>query len=326
MDKIGNLYQFYGKENYLKENILKKIIEKSLNSSLKDINCKIFYGEKVMVNEIIEELQTAPFFSKQKIVIIKRAEKISKINRNKLSDYLNLWNSRDSFAKLFINYEDGKPDNSMIDIVNKKGSVVSFEIMNRETIDMWIRERFKKNGKKITEDALYYLKSMTNSNLNQIFNEIEKIDIFTKGEKVIHKDELLGAIGNSESLNIFKVLDDVGEKDLKNAMVGMAKLNNSGMHHLSILAMIHRQVRLIFQTKLLNEEEKNFNTLKQKLKLPGFIVEKLIRQAKKYTFKEIFKAYELIMLADLELKDSTKNPAIVLEELVINIVNNRENK
>jgi len=320
-EKIKNLYLFYGKENYLKENILKKIIEKSIDSSSKDMNCKTFYGEKITTNEIIEELQTLPFFSKQKMVIIKRAGKINKVNREKLIDYLGNWNNEIDFCRFIIIYEGDKPDKNMVSIVRTKGNVVNFEVTDKKTINMWIKSKFKINDKKITEDALYYLKSMTNSNLSQLFNEIEKIDIYTQGKKIIHKEDIFGAIGGSESMNIFKILDDIGEKNIKNAIDGMVSLNNSSMHHLSILAMIHRQVKLIFQTKLLDEGKKDFNTMKQKLKLPSFIIEKLIRQSKKYSFKEIFKAYDLLSLADLELKNSVKNPSIVLEELVVNIIN-----
>jgi len=79
--KLKNLYLFHGKENYLKEDILKKVLEKLPDPSLKDINSKTLYGEKVMANDIIGELQTVPFFSKQKLVIIKRAEKVNKENR-----------------------------------------------------------------------------------------------------------------------------------------------------------------------------------------------------------------------------------------------------
>ena len=47
----------------------------------------------------------------------------------------------------------------------------------------------------------------------------------------------------------------------------------------------------------------------------------MIKQSKKYTFKELCQSYKLLNIADLELKDSQKNPQIILEELVMNIIN-----
>lgn len=323
-NKLKNLYLFYGKENYLKENILNKIINKSLDDASKEYSCKTFYGEKVQVNELFKELQIMPFFTKQKTVILKGTGKLSKTNKEKLVDQLDHWNNQVDSVRFFIIYDEEKPDKNILNIVKQKGNAVNFEAVNRRTIDMWVKARFKRSGKTITEDALFYLKTMTDSNLRKIFNEIEKIDIYTQGKKVIAKEEMLEAIGDSESINIFKMLDDIGDKNLKNAMDGIVMLNRSSMHYLSILAMIHRQVRLIFQAKLLNEEKKDLNTIKKSLKLPDFIIRKLLRQSNKYSFVELFEAYKLLMFADIELKDSGKEPSIVLEDLVFNIINGGE--
>jgi len=84
--------------------------------------------------------------------------------------------------------------------------------------------------------------------------------------------------------------------------------------------MIYRQIKLKLQKKLLLANGFNIKEIEKKLKLPYFIVKKIIKQSKKYTFKEICKSYELLNIADLEFKDSQKEPKIILEELVVNIV------
>jgi len=138
--------------------------------------------------------------------------------------------------------------------------------------------------KKITQEALFYLQSLAGSDLGRLFNEIEKIDIYTKDQKTIEKEDVMITIGGSEAVNIFKVLDSVGDKDIKNAMDGLVKLNQGNLHHLAIFAMIYRQIKLILQAKLF---------------------------------------YELLNIADLEFKNSQKEPKIILEELVVKIINQR---
>jgi len=85
--------------------------------------------------------------------------------------------------------------------------------------------------------------------------------------------------------------------------------------------MIYRQIKLILQIKLLLLSGCNFKEIEKELKLPSFVVEKIIKQSKKYTFKDICKSYQLLNIADLELKNSQKEPQIILEELVMNIIN-----
>ena len=51
------VYLFLGQENYLKENILKKLRDKFITPTSKELNYKVFYGEKLPINEIINDLQ-----------------------------------------------------------------------------------------------------------------------------------------------------------------------------------------------------------------------------------------------------------------------------
>jgi len=320
-DKIYPVYLFYGKENYLKEDILKKLRNRLIDSAYRELNYKVFYGEKLSINEVINDLNTLPFMSKHKLAVIKEAEEINKNDETKLINYFNRLSLKNNFSTLIIIYKESSPNKELITAIKRIGIVANFSITDKAKLALWIESKFKQSNKKITQEALFYLQSIVGSDLGRLFNEIEKIDIYTKEQKIIEKEDVMITIGGSEAINIFKVLDSVGDKDIKNAIDGLVKLNQGNLHYLSIFAMIYRQIKLMLQTKLLLANGFNFEEVEKKLKLPFFVVEKMIKQSKKYTFKEIYKSYELLNIADLELKDSQKEPRIILEELVMNIIN-----
>jgi len=320
-EKIHPVYLFFGNENYLKENILNKFKDKLIDSNYRELNYKVFYGGKALTGEIINEVETLPFISKNKLVVIKEAENISKEDKEKLIDYLNRHNFKNYFSTLLIVYKENIPDKELVKAVKRVGVVVSFNIPDKSKLTIWIRTKLQQSNKKITPEALFYLQSLIGSDLRRLFNELEKIDIYTKDKNIIEKEDIMTAIGGSESINIFKVLDSIGEKKANNAIDGLVKLDKGNLHYLSIFAMIYRQIRLILQTKLLLINGADFNQIKKELKLPSFIIEKIIKQSKKYTVKELCQSYKLLNIADLELKDSQKNPQIILEELVMNIIN-----
>ena len=322
-EKIYPVYLFYGKENYLKEDILKKFKKRLIDPAYRELNYKAFYGEKLSVNEVINDLETLPLMSKHKLVVIKEAEKISKNDEAKLVDYFNQKRLKNNFSTLIIIYKDSNPNKELIKAIKRVGIEANFSITDKAKLTLWIKSKFKQSNKKITQEALFYLQSIVSSDLGRLFNEIEKIDIYTKDQKIIEKEDVMITIGGSEAVNIFKVLDSIGDKDIKNAIDGLVKLNQGNLHHLSIFAMIYRQIKLILQTKLLLTNGFNFKEIEKKLRLPYFVVGKIIKQSKKYTFKEICKSYELLNIADLEFKDSRKEPKIILEELVMNIINQR---
>jgi DNA polymerase-3 subunit delta len=322
-EKIYPVYLFYGNENYLKEDILKKLRNRLIDPAYRELNYKVFYGEKLSINEVINDLYTLPLISKHKLVVIKEAEKINKNDETKLIDYFNRLNLKNIFSTLIIIYKENSPKKELITAIKRIGIAANFGITDKAKLVLWIKSKFRQSNKKITQEAIFYLQSIVGSDLGRLFNEIEKIDIYTKDQKIIEKEDVMTTIGGSEAVNIFKVLDSIGDKDIKNAIDGLVKLNQGNLHHLSILAMIYRQIKLILQTKLLLANGFNFKDVEKKLKLPYFVVEKIIKQSKKYTFKEIGKSYELLNITDLELKDSQKEPKIILEELVMNIINQR---
>lgn len=319
-DKIYPVYLFYGKENYLKEDILKKFRNRLIDSAYSEFNYNVFYGEKLSINEVINDLDTMPLMSKHKLVVIKEAEKINKNDETKLINYFNRLSLKSNFSTLIIIYKESSPNKELITAIKRIGIAANFSITDKAKLSLWIKSKFGLSNKKITQEALFYLQSIVDSDLGRLFNEIEKIDIYTKDKQIIEKEDVMITMGGSEAVNIFKVLDSVGDKDIINAIDGLVKLNQGNLHHLSIFAMIYRQIKLILQTKLLLAKGFNFKEVEKKLKLPYFVVEKMIKQSKKYTFKEIDKSYELLNIADLELKDSQKEPKIILEELVMNII------
>jgi len=319
-EKIYPVYLFYGNENYLKEDISKKLRNRLIDSAYRELNYKVFYGEKLSINEVINDLKTLPMVSKHKLLVIKEAEKINKNDETKLIDYFNRLSLKNNFSTLIIIYKKSSPKKELITVIKRVGIAVNFSITDKAKLALWIKSKFRQSNKKITQEALFYLQSIVGSDLGRLFSEVEKIDIYAKDQKIIEKEDVMITIGGSEAVNIFKVLDSLGDKDIKNAIDGLVKLNQGNLHHLSIFAMIHRQIKLILQAKLLLTKGFTFKEVEKKLKLPYFVVEKIVKQSKKYTFKEICKSYELLNIADLEFKDSQKEPKIILEELVMNIV------
>ncbi|PKP56540.1 DNA polymerase III subunit delta, partial [Candidatus Atribacteria bacterium HGW-Atribacteria-1] len=250
-EKIYPVYLFYGKENYLKEDISKKLRNRLIDSAYRELNYNVFYGEKLSINEVINDLNTLPLMSKHKLLVIKEAEKINKNDETKLINYFNRLSLKSSFSTLIIIYKESSPNKELITAIKRIGIVANFSITDKAKLALWIKSKFMQSNKIITQEALFYLQSIVGSDLGRLFNEIEKIDIYTKDQKIIEKEDVMITMGGSEAVNIFKVLDSVGDKDIKNAIDGLVKLNQGNLHHLSIFAMIYRQIKLILQTKLL---------------------------------------------------------------------------
>jgi len=326
-EKILPVYLFWGKEDFLKEDILNRFKEKILDNLSEELNYKIFYADQITASVLINEMELLPFFTKHKLVVLKEAEKINQEEEEKIINYLNTHNFNCGFSTLIIIFrdqkKDEKPSPGLLSVVQKIGKVVKFEPPNRDKIDQWINKKFMKNKKRIDPEALDYLFFLTGLDLRTISNELEKLDLYSAGKKLIKKEDVLAIIGGSEIIDIFKFLDCLGEKRLKDSLNGIIAINNSNLFYLSIFAMIYRQFRLILQIKMFILNKINNKLIKKELKLPEFVIEKLKIQAKLYQISELVNIYKLLNKAEIELKNSQKNPQIILEELVINIIHQK---
>lgn len=325
-EKILPVYLFWGEEDYLKENVLNRFKEKLLDTSTIELNYKIIYADQITAGEIITEMEILPFLTKNKLIILKEAEKLNQEEEIKLINYLNRSNLIDTFSTLILIYQEGAPPKDLLEVVKKVGKIVKFDLPDKTRLNLWINTKFSKSKKRIDQEALVYLYYLVGSDLRFLFTEIEKLDLYTRDKELIEKEDVLAIYSGSETVNIFKFLDNLGEKKLKDSVEGIVKLDNSNLFYLSVLAMIYRQIRLILQTKFLLLNKANYHQIVRELKplkLPDFVIKKLVIQAKKFDLQELSHIYKLLNEADLELKDSQKNPQIILEELVMNIINQK---
>ena len=76
-----SIFFIQGPDNYLREDIIKQICEKS-----KDSEIITFFGEESKINEILSELYTNSIFSHKKIIIIKNVSSLD--NKDMLLSYI----------------------------------------------------------------------------------------------------------------------------------------------------------------------------------------------------------------------------------------------
>ena len=162
-EKIYPVYLFYGKENYLKEDISKKLRNRLIDPAYRELNYKIFYGEKLSINEVINDLETLPLMSEHKLVVIKEAEKINKNDETKLVNYFNRLSLKNIFSTLIIIYKESRPNKELITAIKRVGITSNFNITDKAKLALWIKTKFRQSHKKITTEDLFYLQSLVGS-------------------------------------------------------------------------------------------------------------------------------------------------------------------
>ena len=173
--------------------------------------------------------------------------------------------------------------------------------------------------KEINEEAIYYLQKITENDLALISNELEKLFCYLGDSSIkINREILIENIYGIQEGNIFDFVDAVGERKGDKALSLLKILMDSNEYHpLQILAMLNRQMRLILKKKLSSQ---NYKKNKGDKNLPYFVVKKLITQSERYRMGELKRAFHYLLDAEISLKTGYLLPAIILEQLIINIL------
>ncbi len=318
---IKPIYLFYGEDNFLHNIILEKL-KLHLFRQKRQVNYSVFYGEDLDFSELANSLYAVPLgFGPGTIqgIIIKQLEKIKRPLLQKLDTLIeNL--SFDSDNHLILLFVDSKavPKNIKIEKIKKYGSIVNLKKLNKTQIRQLVIARCKEEQKEITNEALYYLQSITENDVGLISNELDKLFCYLEGTSdKITKNDVLNGLYGLRSGNIFDFVEALGERDAARAIGYLRKLLGSDEYHpLQLLAMIHRQIGLIHRAKLFPN---NIKIIKGDSNLPYFMVQRIIAQSQKYSLDELKMAYQSLLQAETNLKTGSLLPSLILEQLVIGI-------
>jgi DNA polymerase-3 subunit delta len=141
-------------------------------------------------------------------------------------------------------------------VIEKIGIVLHFsaakgEKAAKESFKAEAQKQLARVGKTLTEGAWTALGRKTGYQLRSSLNELQKL-IFYVGERpVIEEADVEEVVGKTKDDSIFDLTNALAEKNAAAALTALKALLDQGEHHLMILAMITREIRMITHASVL---------------------------------------------------------------------------
>ena len=289
---IHNLLLFYGKNEGLKNEIIKNIIrdKKNINN----------YDEKeVLENEynFVENILTKSLFDDEKIIIIKRStDKILKVieslNSKKLED-----------ITIIINADN----------LEKKSKLRSFFEKNKETICIPFYPDTDQTLSKLAYDFLKDKKiSISQSSINLIinkcsgdrealYNELNKIDFYTKNGKKITTEDIMKITNLIENHSVSELVDNCLAKNNKKIINILNENNFNNEDCILITRSLLNKSKKILQLVKEFENNKNIELTISAAKPPIFWKDKEITKQQIKSWKPESIKDLIYKLTDIEL-------------------------
>lgn len=194
---LSHVYMFYGEESYLKQHYVEQLKKKIVNPAFADFNLHQYEGGRTSLDDILMDAQMVPMMSEYQLVIVHDypLDK-SKEDREKLKEYFTDISETSVLVFWFDSIEvDAKKDakwNAVINGFAKAGDAVNFEQRTEAELVRLIVKSAGRKGCTISNDSARYLISVVGSDLQTLFNELEKICVYVREGEITrqHIDEL----------------------------------------------------------------------------------------------------------------------------------------
>ncbi len=304
--KIFPVYYFYGEEEYLKERAIRKIQEIFLTPRSGDF--EVFYGSEVKGVEIIRSIQTIPFLSPKRLILIKEVRLLPQDFWKEFVAFI------PSTSCVIFLAEKPRPELSQ-----KWIKVVEFRPPKGGESKYWIREIAKELGKRIDEGAINLLEELVSQNLEIIFNELHKLANFVGESELIKDRDVLQVTTFVKPKTLFELIELVNEGDAPKALETLHRLLAEGIAPLVILTFIVRHFRRLTQAKKMRKDEIPPQEIGKRLNIHPFFLKDFLRQTDQFPSKEVPALFFHFLQADLTLKSSKITKQIILERLIIEL-------
>ncbi|OGD56787.1 DNA polymerase III subunit delta, partial [Candidatus Berkelbacteria bacterium RBG_13_40_8] len=201
-------------------------------------------------------------------------------------------------------FTETKPDKrtALFKKLLKAEKIQEFKPLEEDQLKRWIKKEIDLRGGQVESDGISKLVSYIGNDLWRMSNEIDKLITY---DKKITTDSIELLVKSQVESDIFKMIDAIGQKNLRVALKECQNLLQTGANELYILTMIVYQYRNLLIIKDFIECSKgNLNSwdLARKAGLHPYVVQKTTNQARNFTIEDLKKSYRTLLDFDLRIK------------------------
>lgn len=295
------VYLFYGDDRYSLNQKLKfwqdEFVKKYGENALEIID-----GAKLNPSDFSTNLQSLPFLSEKRLVLVKDFLEFSEKKEDMQKKIASAIEDTPDFCLLiFQENEIPKKTNPIYKKIGKIGTLQEFKALLPAEITRWISEKAKKENIKISFFTANYLTQQCGPELWTISNELDKLALFANG-KEITKEMIEDICIPSLTSSIFKLTDEVAQKNAKASLRIFRILKDSGEELNGIFFMLVRHFRILTQVQELVTKGENSTEITKKLKQHPFVIQKTSIQARNFDHKKLVEIYGEMLDIDRKVK------------------------
>jgi DNA polymerase III subunit delta len=310
------VYVLHGDEDFLKRQVLAALRERLLGGP-DDLGYSSYPGDTTTFASIHEELETLPFLSKRRLVVIENADPFVTRHRAALEAFVA---KPASAGTLVLNVKSWPSNTRLYKLVNTN-AVLTCKTPSGQYLGDWcVRWASSHHDKTLAVAAARMLVDLIGENMGLLDQELAKLASYVGTANRIDADDVDKLVGNSREANTWKIFDAIGSGRCGEALAILARVFDQGDDPIRVLGAFSMQLRRLAQAARLAGHGQSLGAALQQVGVPPFAVRGSDQQLRHLGRERANRLFDWLLETDLGLKGGSQlPPRTVLERLVVRL-------
>lgn len=309
---FDSVYLIYGSEDYLVQQA-RQILCPAIVDMEDSINFSKFEGKQADVLAIASIAETMPFFQDRRLILLEDTGFLKKAS----DEYLTVLKTLPDTTVIVMVEQEVDKRNKVYKYIKDHGYICECTSPDEKQLMTWCAGLLSRRGKKIRQNDLSYLLSLTSSNMYQLKNELDKLADYMGDRDVVERADIDEIITVEITNHIFDMISAMAVQNQKKAMALYDQLLALKEPPMRILFLIARQFQLMVQMKNMKELRKSSKEMGSAAGLSPYIAEKYAKQAESFSKKQLLANLEECAQAEEMVKTGQWIDRVAVELLII---------
>ncbi len=302
-------------DTLLAEEALKGILAKLDKHLDLGANLETFRAGEDAMEGILAAVETLPFGSDRRIVLVRNAERIREPELTQLRSYA----ANPVRTNLLILVAVGLDRRSKIPAVFGKGQIIAVPPKKGDSLRKWLRVRFAEHNLVMSERALSFILENSSGSLSELAQLVEKLRLYYAASRELDVEDVAPLVEPLGAVDIYQLPDRICAGDLGAALKMVRRLFRQEEDALRILFILASHFRSLLAIQGLREAGCKRGEIQARLGLDDWRYQRMVPYLSSYKLSELIAIYHQIMQADLDLKTGVYPGELAVEMLVARI-------
>ncbi len=313
-------YLIYGNIRFLINKEVNNIIEEN---KIEELNINRYDYENQIVDKIINDCETYSLFDNKKVVIVDNADIFKAKNKDDIDNNITinmrlenyLMNPNMNTILIFIlNNEKIDKRKKIVNTIIKNGKVIEFnQNVNSEHSVLKMLDGYSIDTKTINQ-----LISKIGNDAGMMYQECEKLKMYKFNTKKIEHEDIDCCITENINLDFFNFIENIINKKMDIALNQYYEMLKRKEYPQKIIVALSRQIRTMFQTKVLRDKGYSPNDIADILGENSYYISECLKKSYNFNEEYLYKKLEELADLDINIKTGKIDSELGLELFIIN--------